>query len=134
MNKIMLTDEVDYIIASDTDSVYVTFDALVSKLFESTRTVEEKVNFLDVIGSNQFRKLIDESYQELADYTNAYDQKMFMDREAIADSTVFFAKKRYIMNVIDNEGVRYKTPKIKMMGIEVRLHPYVEQLLKNLLK
>jgi DNA polymerase elongation subunit (family B) len=118
MNKIMLTGDVDYIIASDTDSVYVTFDSLVSKLFDSTRTIKDKVDFLDNIGTNQFRKIIDESYQELADYTNAYDQKMFMDREAIADSTVFFAKKRYIMNVLDNEGFRYETPKIKMMGIE----------------
>lgn len=119
MNRIMKTDDVDYIIASDTDSVYVTLESLIDKLiWQPNQGIQDKIDFLDSIGSNQFRKLIDESYQDLANYTNAYDQKMFMDREAIADSTVFFAKKRYIMNVIDNEGVRYETPKIKMMGIE----------------
>jgi DNA polymerase elongation subunit (family B) len=119
MNHIMKTDDADYVVASDTDSVYVSFESLMDKLiWRPNQGIQDKVDFLDSIGSNQFRKFIDKSYQELADYTNAYDQKMFMDREAIADSTVFFAKKRYIMNVIDNEGVRYETPKIKMMGIE----------------
>ena len=49
---------------------------------------------------------------------NAYDQKMEMSREVIADKGIWTAKKRYILNVYDSEGVRYKEPKLKMMGIE----------------
>ena len=49
---------------------------------------------------------------------NAYDQKMFMKREVIANTGIWTAKKRYILNVWDSEGVRYNEPKLKMSGIE----------------
>ena len=49
---------------------------------------------------------------------NAYDQKMQMKRENIADRGIWTAKKRYILNVWDSEGVRYEEPKLKIMGIE----------------
>ena len=61
---------------------------------------------------------IESSYQELADYVNAYDQKMIMKRENIADRGIWTAKKRYILNVWDSEGVRYEDAKLKIMGIE----------------
>jgi DNA polymerase elongation subunit (family B) len=66
----------------------------------------------------EFEKYIESSYQELADYVNAYDQKMFMKRECIADRGIWTAKKRYILNVWDSEGVRYEEPKLKIKGIE----------------
>ena len=43
---------------------------------------------------------------------------MDMGREVIADRGIWTAKKRYILNVHDNEGVRLREPKLKMMGIE----------------
>jgi DNA polymerase elongation subunit (family B) len=120
MNSVLKSDkEEDYIIAVDTDSVYVSFEKIMDSItWKPEQGVQEKTDFLDKIGSDQIQKVINDAYEELYIYTNAYEQKMDMDREAIADSSVFFAKKRYIMNVIDNEGVRYKDPKIKMMGIE----------------
>ena len=54
----------------------------------------------------------------LATYVNAYDQKMQMKRENIADRGIWTAKKRYILNVWNSEGVQYTEPKLKMMGIE----------------
>jgi DNA polymerase elongation subunit (family B) len=66
----------------------------------------------------EFEPFIESSYQELADYVSAYDQKMVMARENIADRGIWTAKKRYILNVWDSEGVRYEEPKLKMMGIE----------------
>ena len=41
-----------------------------------------------------------------------------MKRENIADRGIWTAKKRYILNVWDSEGVRYKEPKMKIMGLE----------------
>ena len=73
---------------------------------------------MDTVASDKLEPYIDRCYQELADYMNAYDQKMFMKREVIADKGLWTAKKRYILNVHDSEGVRYKKPKLKMMGIE----------------
>jgi DNA polymerase elongation subunit (family B) len=118
LNKILETDNVDYVIASDTDSVYITFDKLVSKLFPEGTPTEKIVNFLDKIASEKLEPFIDKSYQHLAREMNAYEQKMQMSREAIADKGIWTAKKRYILNVWDMEGVRYKEPKLKIMGIE----------------
>ena len=118
LNKILKTDKVDYVIASDTDSVYITFDVLVDKVFKSGRTDEEVVNFLDRLAKEKLEPFIGESYQALAKSMNAYDQKMFMAREAIADKGIWTAKKRYILNVHDMEGVRFKEPQLKIMGIE----------------
>jgi DNA polymerase elongation subunit (family B) len=118
LNKILKTDKVDYVIASDTDSVYITFDVLVDKVFKSGRTDAEVVNFLDRLAKEKLEPFIGESYQALAKSMNAYEQKMFMAREAIADKGIWTAKKRYILNVHDMEGVRFKEPQLKIMGIE----------------
>jgi len=118
LNKLLETKDVDYVIASDTDSVYITFDKLVSKLFPKGTPTEKIVNFLDKIASEKLEPFIDKSYQHLAKEMNAYDQKMEMGREAIADKGIWTAKKRYILNVHDMEGVRFKEPQLKIMGIE----------------
>ena len=85
LNKILKTDKVDYVIASDTDSVYITFDVLVDKVFKSGRTDEGVVNFLDRLAKEKLEPFIGKSYQALAKSMNAYEQKMEMSREAIAD-------------------------------------------------
>ena len=118
LNKLLKTDGVDYIIASDTDSIYVHLGPLVQKVCKPDMTKEKIVTFLDKICEEKIQPFIDKSYQQLADYMNAYDQKMQMKRESIADTGIWTAKKRYILNVWDNEGVRYTEPKLKMMGIE----------------
>ena len=118
LNKVLKTDKVDYVIASDTDSVYITFDKLVSELFQEGTSTEKIVNFLDKVASEKLEPFINKSYQHLANEMNAYDQKMEMSREAIADKGIWTAKKRYILNVHDMEGVRFKEPQLKIMGIE----------------
>jgi len=118
LNKILKTEKIDYVIASDTDSVYITFDALVHKIFGEGQETGKVVNFLDKLAKEKLEPFIDKSYSALATHMNAYDQKMYMKREVIADKGIWTAKKRYILNVHDSEGVRYKEPKLKMMGIE----------------
>ena len=119
MNKILKTKDVDYVIASDTDSIYLHMGPLVETIFKGReKTTESIVSFLDKISSLELEKYIESSYQELADYMNAYEQKMQMKRENIADRGIWTAKKRYILNVWDSEGVRYDEPKLKIMGIE----------------
>jgi len=119
LNKIIGTEKEDYVIASDTDSVYISFDTLVHKSFKDTNpSTESIVNFLDKIATNKIEPFIDRSYKSLADTVGAYQQKMIMAREVIADKGIWTAKKRYILNVYDSEGVRYSEPKLKIMGIE----------------
>jgi DNA polymerase elongation subunit (family B) len=112
MQKILGTQE-DYVIAMDTDSVYIRMSPLVDKF-----SPKDPVKFLDKICHEHFEKILRESYAELAETTNAYENRMEMEREVIADKGIWVAKKRYILNVHNNEGVQYAKPKLKMMGIE----------------
>jgi len=120
LNEILKPEEEkDYVVAVDTDSVYICMDDLVKTIYGDTIDDKNKVvDFLDKVCSEQMEKIIDTSYQKLAEYVNAYDQKMVMKRENIADKALWTAKKRYIMNVYDAEGVRYEKPQLKVMGIE----------------
>ena len=119
LNKILKTEDIDYVIASDTDSIYLDLGPFVDAVFKGReKTTEDVVSFLDKVCDMEFEKYISNSYEELARFVNAYDQKMFMKRENIADRGIWTAKKRYILNVWDSEGVRYEEPKLKMMGIE----------------
>ena len=101
----------DYVIAIDTDSVYVTLEKLVT---DESRGVDQIDNFVNEV----LEPKIEEWYKELAEYVNAYEQRMVMKREVIADRGVWTAKKHYALNVWDNEGFRLKTPTQKVMGIE----------------
>ena len=119
LNKLLSTEDVDYVIASDTDSIYLNLGPLVAKFFSNKSGDKAAiVSILDKICQEKLEPFIEQSYQELADYVSAYDQKMQMKRENIADRGIWTAKKRYILNVWDSEGVRYKEPKMKIMGLE----------------
>jgi DNA polymerase elongation subunit (family B) len=118
MNKILGTNDVDYVIASDTDSIYLRMGDLVDK-FLAGKSTEETIKFMDKICEEKLQPYIDKSYKELADYVHAYAQKMQMKREGLSDKGVWTAKKRYILNVYNNEGVQYAKPKIKVMGLEM---------------
>jgi DNA polymerase elongation subunit (family B) len=119
LNKLLSTTDEDYVIASDTDSIYLNLGPLVDKFFASKSGDKVAiVGLLDKICEDKFEPYIDKCYSDLASYVSAYDQKMQMKRENIADRGIWTAKKRYILNVWDSEGVRYEDPKLKMMGIE----------------
>lgn len=113
MNSMLKTDSIDYVIAIDTDSLYVNFGALVNKFGP-----KNPVEFLNKVCSEVFETILDASYLELFDTFSCYANRMEMKRESIADRGIWTAKKRYILNVHDNEGVRYADPKLKIMGIE----------------
>lgn len=120
LNRILKTDNYDYVIACDTDSVYICVDKLVAMAcppkFQHDKSA--LVAWLDKVCVNQLEPYIEECYVELQNYMNAGKQRMKMKRECIADKAIWTAKKRYILNVWNQEGVAYETPKLKMMGIE----------------
>ncbi len=119
LNKILKSTDVDYVIASDTDSLYVNMGPLVESVYKGRKkTTQSVVSFLDKVCQVEFEKYIESSYQELAEYVNAYEQKMIMKRECIAERGIWTAKKRYILSVWDSEGVRYEESKLKIKGIE----------------
>jgi hypothetical protein len=119
MNKILETKNVDYVIASDTDSIYLRMGELVGKFIKDTSDKQKVISLMDRICEDKMQPFIDKSYKELADYVHAYQQKMEMKREGLSDKGIWTAKKRYILNVYNNEGVQYKEPQMKVMGLEM---------------
>ena len=119
LNNLLQTTDTDYVIASDTDSIYLNMGPIVDKFFANKSSDKAKVvELLDMVCGEKLEPYIEKCYQELADYVSAYDQKMSMKRENIADRGIWTAKKRYILNVWNSEGVAYAEPKLKVMGIE----------------
>jgi DNA polymerase elongation subunit (family B) len=126
LNKLLKTNE-DYVIASDTDSIYLRLGPLVDNVYgtgqkDSTSPNIDKqqvIAFMDRVCEDKIQPFIDSSYQELATYVHAYAQKMQMKREALANKGIWTAKKRYILNIYNNEGVQYNEPQMKVMGLEM---------------
>lgn len=118
LNKLLGTTDKDFIIANDTDSCYVNLEAIVMKVMPHETDKFKIVEFIDKLCKTKIADVIAQAYEDLATMMNAFSQKMRMKRENIADMAVWTAKKRYIMNVYDSEGVRYKEPKVKVVGIE----------------
>ena len=113
MNSLLKTSNEDYVIAIDTDSLYVNMKPLVEKF-----DPKDPSKFLDKICKDHFEKILAKAYDELAKKMNVFENRMEMAREVIADRGIWVAKKRYFLNVLNNEGVQYAEPKLKIMGIE----------------
>ena len=118
LNKLLKTNNDVYVVASDTDSIYIKLDAVVNKIFKDKSDNKKIVKVLDKFCEEKLQPYIDKSFSKLAQYVRAYDQKMFMKREVIANKGIWTAKKRYILNVFNEEGLDLKEPKLKIMGIE----------------
>ena len=116
LNKLMETENHDYVLASDTDSLYVTLDSLVQKV--GLTDTDKIIEFMDKVCEGKIQDVIDKCYGEMAEYVNAFQQKMVMKREVLAEVGIWTSKKHYILNVHNSEGVQYDEPKLKIMGIE----------------
>lgn len=114
LNRTMRTSSFkDYVVAIDTDSLYVSLDDIVQQF-----NPKNPIDFLDKICQDTLEPVLEKSYDDLYNMLGGVSNRMVMAREVIADRGIWTAKKRYILNVLDNEGVRYKEPKLKIMGIE----------------
>jgi len=119
LNKLFKTEDEDYVIACDTDSMYIRLERLVKGVFgDEQQDTQKIVKFLDDVCEKKIQPFIDKTFAELGDYMQVMKQKMVMKREAIANKGIWTGKKHYILNVYNNEGVQYNEPKLKMQGIE----------------
>jgi len=118
MNKIAGTENIDYIIMIDTDSIYVNMEPVIKS--SGLTDTNDLVNYMDNQCENKFDPFINTIFEKLKQVMRAPQMVMHMKREAIADRGVFVAKKRYIINVLDNEGVRYTKPDCKIIGLASR--------------
>jgi len=110
-----------YLVYGDTDSFYLTIDEFVkAKESKVEMSFEDKINFCDNVCEKIIQPYVNDMTHKIGKSLNVLEaDAMAMDREIIADSGIFIAKKRYIARVLDNEGVRLKEPKKKVMGLEL---------------
>lgn len=134
LNEKLQTTDVDYIIASDTDSLYICLDNLVKKYFKNTDDREKIVKFINKVCNDMLQPFIDSSFDELATTMNSYGQKMSMKRESIANKGIWTAKKKYMLNVLmGEEGIYLSKPELKVMGVEM-VKSSTPQIVRNNLK
>lgn len=127
MNGILNTTDVDYVVYTDTDSIYVCMEAVAERLSNDGSVFNinddadrsKVVDALDKFCAEHMEKMISICYDELKEYTNSYQQKMIMAREVISDNSVFASKKRYMMSVWNSEGVAFDEAYIKVMGMDM---------------
>ena len=123
LNKILRTGDDDYVIAIDTDSLYLVLDELVRQTFgkagKSTDDTRRVIRFLSKVCEFGLQPVIDQAYDQLSVANNAFEQRLSMKREVLADKAIWTAKKRYILRVWDNEGVEYAEPEMKIVGLDV---------------
>jgi DNA polymerase elongation subunit (family B) len=118
LNSLFKTQDVDYVIFNDTDSAGLNLEYLVNKMFKDQTDKQKIVNFLDKFVQHHINPYLVQEFQRLADYLNAFENRLSMNREVIADKGLWRGKKNYILQMYDKEGIRYTTPKMKIMGIE----------------
>jgi DNA polymerase elongation subunit (family B) len=118
LNHMLKTKNIEYCCYSDTDSVYVVLDNVVQHIAKPTDTKNQIATKIDLFCKNILEVKIKTWFDEMGEYINCYEQKISMKREVICDRAVWRAKKNYILNVLDEEGIRFKTPKLKIVGIE----------------
>jgi DNA polymerase elongation subunit (family B) len=134
INKVVGSVDADYVIAIDTDSVYLDLGRVVDKFLPNEMDEEKITKFIDKVSNDAFQKVINDSYDKLADMMNAYENKMHMKRESIAAKGIWTAKKRYMLNVrMGEENVYLKEPELKIMGIETA-RSSTPEVVRNALK
>jgi DNA polymerase elongation subunit (family B) len=117
LNKMLKTDK-DYVIASDTDSIYLDLEDVVNKHMLQLGSDAKIAARLARFCKEQLEVYIAAQFDKLATFMNAYEQRMSMTRENIANKGIWVAKKRYVLNVLDSKGKVYDKPKLKITGIE----------------
>ncbi len=120
LNKVCGTKDVKFVLYLDTDSCYITLKPLIDKVMKPDTDIQKIIDFMDKVCKEKLQKVIDDSCDDLAEYLNSYKSALHMKRESLADIGIWTKKKRYIINSYDDEGVRYKTPKLKIMGLEIQ--------------
>jgi len=126
-----------YVIYHDTDSAYFKIDNFVNQAFKDKPdgTIQEKTDFCDNFYNSIVDKFVQKTIDDVADELHAHNKDAIgSEREIIADTAIWVAKKKYAARVIDSEGVRYKEPKLKIMGLEIvrsSTPVFVQKKLKN---
>jgi DNA polymerase elongation subunit (family B) len=109
-------NNIDVVIASDTDSLYIDLSGIVDKVGVQNT---ELIDFLDTCSKKAIQPVLEKAMEALGSKLNCVERRLSFKREAIASTGIFIAKKRNALCLHDQEGVRFAEPKIKVTGLEI---------------
>lgn len=119
LNKFLNTEDIDYVVAGDTDSLLLNLGPIIKKNSELT-DVKSKINYLDGFFKDTIEPYLAECYDQLAKNTGCPKNKLYMKREKICERAIFGGKKRYCLKVWDSEGVRFNEADLIIKGFETQ--------------
>lgn len=107
---------IDYVVASDTDSLYLNLEKFVTST--GLENKNDIINSLDKFCEEVLTPKFKEFFDELTSKMNCPKNALHMKREGINEKAFWRAKKNYATWMWDNEGVRYDAPVLKVIGME----------------
>lgn len=121
LNELFNTNNIDYVVFSDTDSMGITLLELIKQRGAENLPIKERIQLMDQFTEAHIKPFIDGLCKKFADYFNCTTLSVYdMKREVLADVGIWRKKKNYIMQIYDNEGVKYDPPELKVRGIQIR--------------
>jgi len=122
------------LIAGDTDSLYVSFDQLVDKFSENNKITPQAYEIAE-----EFQTYLNDNIKKWAkNILNTKDCRFEFKRENMCDAGIFLEKKRYVLHVLDKEGIPSNS--WKYTGVEVvtttmpkAVKPYVKSIIENII-
>ncbi|HET8687184.1 MAG TPA: DNA polymerase domain-containing protein, partial [Methanosarcina sp.] len=109
LNRIVGTENVVYAFYMDTDSCYINFENFVNK-FCKGKEEKEIVAFLEKFVFDVLQVKINEYLDEVMANFGVPKNIVTFKLEGIANNSIWVAKKRYVSNLLYNEGVWYDPP------------------------
>lgn len=116
-----------YLIGGDTDSLYISMAGMNVNFFDGKKVTKEGYKIVE-----EFQKYLNSKVDEWAKNTLlSTDNRLEFKREVIADVGVFTQKKRYVVHILDKEGI--PCDKWKYVGVEI-VQASISKFVKNYIK
>lgn len=131
-------DGADPVIYNDTDSTYLSINRIMKKIDEPFH-VDMKITQAAYDQAEMVEEYLNENITKWSSQVlNSKDSRFVFKRECMTDVGVFLQKKRYVLRVLDDEGI--PTNKFKYTGVEVvrstipaPIKPYIKQIIETML-
>ena len=107
----------DYVIAMDTDSLYIDMQPLVDR-FMSDADPGQVMTGIDRVCREKFEPMFESVMRTFCDRLGAREYTLDLTQERLCDRALWSIKKRYALRVVEEDRVRLAKPKIVAKGLE----------------
>lgn len=128
----------DPVIYNDTDSTYISINRIMKKTGKKFHNDSKITDFAYKQAEAVEQYLNQEITKWSAKALNSKDSRFVFKRECMTDVGVFLQKKRYVLRVLDDEGI--PTNKFKYTGVEVvrstipaPIKPYIKKIIETMM-